>query len=428
MRRSCKNTLHCNIVRTSHYPQSRHFLDECDEIGLLVLEEIPGWQHIGPLPWQDISVDNVSRMVRRDWNHPSIITWGVRINESQDDHDFYVRTNAMAHKLDPSRPTCGIRYLYNSEFLEDVFTMNDFGWPLKPPNHDAYLNTEFVGHTYPTKSIDNMERLTEHTVRHARIHDQLASDPQYAGGIGWCFFDYNTHGDFGSGDRMCYHGVTDFFRERKPAGGFYKSQCDPEEEIVIEPAFHWARNDESTQFSKALVSSNCDNLKFYLKGQLIVDAKPDRETFKHLKYAPFFPDLTNVDLSSLWADLRIDGYINGKLVISRQYSGRGLDQKFAVLPDDTTLVADGADTTRVVFRVTDEFDNIRPYAGDPIELTLDGPAEIIGDNPFALVGGTGAIWIRTKQEAGTVVLTAKHPRLGEQKVTFTLTASEPEKA
>ena len=142
-----RETLRCNIVRTSHYPQSRHFLDACDEIGLLVLEEIPGWQHIGPLPWQDISVDNVSRMVRRDWNHPSIILWGVRINESRDNHDFYVRTNAMAHKLDPSRPTCGIRYFQESEFLEDVFTINDFGFPLMPPNHPAYLNTEFVGHT-----------------------------------------------------------------------------------------------------------------------------------------------------------------------------------------------------------------------------------------------------------------------------------------
>jgi beta-galactosidase len=162
---------------------------------------------------------------------------------------------------------------------------------------------------------------------------------------------------------------------------------------------------------------------------LIVDAKPDRETFKYLKYPPFSPNLDKAcDLSALWSDLRIDGYIGGKLVISRQYSGRGLDQKFALLPDDMTLVADGADTTRVVFRVTDEFDNIRPYAGDPIELTLDGPAEIIGDNPFALVGGTGAIWIRTRQQAGTVVLTAKHPRLGEQKVTFTLTEAEPEKA
>ncbi len=89
-----RNQLKTNIVRTSHYPQSRHFLDACDEIGLLVLEEIPGWQHIGDQPWKDISVDNVRRMIRRDWNHPIIILWGVRINESKDDHDFYTRTNA----------------------------------------------------------------------------------------------------------------------------------------------------------------------------------------------------------------------------------------------------------------------------------------------------------------------------------------------
>ena len=213
-----RNVMHSNIVRTSHYPQSRHFLDACDEMGLLVLEEIPGWQHIGDLPWQDISVDNVSRMIRRDWNHPSIILWGVRINESKDNHDFYVRTNAMSHKLDPTRQTGGIRYFQSSEFLEDVFTMNDFGFPLKPPNHPRYLNTEFVGHTYPTKTIDQVERIQEHMLRHARIHDQLASNPQYAGGIGWCAFDYNTHADFGTGDRICYHGVTDMFREPKSGG------------------------------------------------------------------------------------------------------------------------------------------------------------------------------------------------------------------
>ena len=423
-----RETLRCNIVRTSHYPQSRHFHDACDELGLLVLEEIPGWQHIGPLAWQDIAVDNVGRMVRRDWNRPSVILWGVRINESPDNHDFYTRTNALAHKLDPTRPTCGIRNFQSSEFLEDVFTMNDFGFPLMPPNHPAYLNTEFVGHTYPAKSIDNMERLTEHTIRHARVHDQLASNPQYAGGIGWCAFDYNTHGDFGSGDRVCYHGVADMFRERKPAGGFYKSQCDPQEEVVLEPSFHWARNDESIGFTKALVCSNCDNLKFYLGGQLIADAQPDRERFAHLKYPPFFPDLGKQPLDKLWGNLRIDGYIGGKQVISRNYSGRGIDQKFSLLPDDTSLIADGADTTRVVLRVTDEFDNIRPYAGDPIVLTLEGPAELIGDNPFSLVGGTGAVWIRSRQQAGTVQLTARHPRLGEQKVSFTLTAATPERA
>ena len=419
-----REKLKCNIVRTSHYPQSRHFLDACDEIGLLVLEEIPGWQHIGDKPWQDISVDNVRRMIRRDWNHPSIILWGVRINESGDNHDFYTRTNALAHALDPSRQTGGIRYFQESEFLEDVFTMNDFGFPLKAPNHSRYLNTEFVGHTFPTKTIDNVERLTEHTLRHARIHDQLASNPQYAGGIGWCAFDYNTHGNFGSGDRICYHGVTDIFREPKPAAGFYKSQCDPSEEVVLEPAFHWAIGDQSVGFSKAVVCSNCDHLKFYVGDKLIAEVDPDRVQFSHLRYAPFVVEIGQK--TDNWGDLRIEGYIDGEKAITKSYSGRGVDQKFTLVPDDQTLIADGADTTRVVLRVTDEFDAIRPFASDAIRFEIEGPAEIIGDNPFALIGGTGAIWIRTKEQPGLVRLTAHHPILGKQQIEFEVSETKSE--
>jgi beta-galactosidase len=419
-----RNNFKCNIVRTSHYPQSRHFLDACDELGLLVLEEIPGWQHIGDAAWKDISVDNVRRMIRRDWNHPSIILWGVRINESHDDHDFYTRTNALAHQLDPTRQTGGIRNFFQSEFLEDVFTMNDFGFPLKPPNHALYLNTEFIGHTYPTKSFDNTERLTEHTLRHARVHNQLASNPQYAGGLGWCAFDYNTHYDFGSGDRICYHGVADIFREPKPAAGFYKSQCDPEDEIVLEPAFRWARGDESIGFSNAVVCSNCDHLKFYVDNKLIGEVDPERNEFGNLRHPPFILHLQ--PFRNGWGDLRIEGYIQGRQVIEKRYSGKGIDQEFSIFPDDMRLVADGADTTRVVLRVTDEFGAIRSLANDAIRLEVEGPAEIIGDNPFALVGGTGAVWLRAKEQAGSVRLTAVHPVLGRRQVDFVIAAATPE--
>ena len=432
-----RNDLRSNIVRTSHYPQSRHFLDCCDEIGLLVLEEIPGWQHIGPKPWQDIAVDNVRRMIRRDWNHPSVILWGVRINESHDNHDFYTRTNTLAHALDKDRQTGGIRYFQESEFLEDVFTMNDFGFPLKAPNHPKYLNTEFVGHTFPTKTIDSKERLEEHTHRHARVHDQLASNPQYAGGIGWCAFDYNTHANFGSGDRICYHGVMDIFRTPKPAAGFYKSMCEPVEEVVLEPSFHWARNDESTGFTDAYISSNVDHIKIFInpimgpnvgKGWILLnEADPDRTLYPHLPHAPFKMEIGD-KIRDNWGDLRIDGFVAGKQVISKQYSGKGVDQEFKLLPDETKLVADGADAVRVVLRVNDEFGRVRPFAADAIEMKLEGPAEIIGDNPFSLVGGTGAIWIRVKEEPGTVRLHAKHPVLGEQTVEFEVSASPAETA
>ena len=178
-------------------------------------------------------------------------------------------------------------------------------------------------------------------------------------------------------------------------------------------------------FSKAVVSSNCDHLKFYVDDKLVIEADPDRIQFSHLKYAPFVVDVSKIHK---WGEFRIEGYIQGKQVISKQYSGKGIDQKFMLLPDDTSLVADGADTTRVVMRVTDEFGAIRPFANDPIAFELQGPAELIGDNPFSIIGGTGAVWIRAKEEAGTVKLTGTHPVLGKQEIQIVIAPGEAEKA
>ena len=99
------------------------------------------------------------------------------------------------------------------------------------------------------------------------------------------------------------------------------------------------------------------------------------------------------------------------MVVERRMSSKGVDQQFIVSPDDKQLAADGIDMTRVVFRVTDEFGNTRPFAFGAIRFSIEN-GEIIGDNPFALVGGAGAIWIRSKEIAGPIRLAAKHPRLG----------------
>jgi beta-galactosidase len=194
---------------------------------------------------------------------------------------------------------------------------------------------------------------------------------------------------------------------------------------VLEPAFHWARGDQSIGFSKAVVCSNCDHLKIYIAGELVAEADPDQKEFAHLRYAPFIVELG--ELFHKWGDLRLEGYIGGKQVIVRNYSGNGVDTKFTLRPDDATLMADGADSTRVVLRVTDEFGAIRPFASDAISLEIEGPAEIVGDNPFALIGGTGAVWIRAKEQPGKVRLKAVHPQLGPQLAEFEIVAAQPER-
>jgi len=423
-----REDLKCNIVRTSHYPQSPHFIDACDEAGLLVLEEIPGWQHIGDQAWQDLAVRNVGEMIRRDWNHPSIVLWGVRINESLDNHDFYSRTNALAHQLDDSRQTGGIRYLEKSELLEDVYTRNDFGFPLMAPNHPLYLNTEFVGHTFPTKHYDNVDRVMEHVWRHARVHDQLASEKGYAGGIGWCAFDYNTHYNFGSGDRICYHGVSDIFRIPKPAAFFYRSQCDPREEVVLEPCFNWSQGDESVGggVRKATICSNCDHLRIYLKNELLTEADPDRQTYPHLRYPPFVVDLLPPESLENWGDLRIDGYLNGDKVASRTLPGNDTDHELKLEPDDQELIGDGSDATRVVLGVINAEGGARPFSSAAVALKIDGPGEIIGENPFSLSGGVGAVWVKAKESSGTIHLEARHPYLPARTVKIEVKAAKPE--
>lgn len=429
-----KNDLRCNVVRTSHYPQSPQFLDRCDELGLLVIEEIPGWQHIGDDAWKDLACRDVEAMIRRDRHRPSVVMWGVRINESADDREFYLRTNQIAKALDSTRPTGGTRDFAVSELLEDVFTINDFAPDrLRPPNHPHYLNTEFAGHTFPTKQSDNVERVQEHLLRHALILDQLESDDRYAGGLAWCAFDYNTHAYSGSGDGVCYHGVADIFRVPKPVAALYSSQCDPAEDIVLEPAFHWATGElhwQVLEFHRsmaepspwgggpghAVICSNCDVLRIWFGDQLVAELEPDRKTFKHLAHPPFVTDALARSWGTTWQDLRIDGYVDDRLVATRWLSGSAADTHVEVTADDAELDADGRDATRIVFRVTDEYGNRRPYATGAITFTVDGPGQIVGESPFALVGGSGAVWLRSTDTAGSIHVTVTHPTLGSRTI------------
>jgi beta-galactosidase len=158
-------------------------------------------------------------------------------------------------------------------------------------------------------------------------------------------------------------------------------------------------------------------LKLYIGGALHSEADPDRKNFAHLKYPPFMVNLSDLPLDP-WGDLRIEGYIGGKKVITKNYSGNGKDAQLLVEPDDLELKGDGIDVTRVLLRVADEFGNTQQFASGALVLTIDGPGEIIGENPFGLVGGAGAIWVKTKQGEGTITLTAKHQYLGEKKISI----------
>ena len=295
-----KAELGCNIVRTSHYPQSQHFIDRCDEIGLLVFTEIPGWQHIGDREWKRKAVRNVREMIMQYRNHPSIIMWGVRINESPDDDAFYFKTNQLAHELDLYRPTGGVRNFRKSHLYEDVYTYNDFVHSgdnagcepksrISSDMEKGYFISEYNGHMYPTKMWDDEPHRIEHALRHARVLQDVAASPDIAGCTGWCMFDYNTCADFGSGDHICYHGVMDMFRNPKLAAAVYKSQSD--DEYMMEVANCMEIGEYPGAYMGDLyVFTNADSVRVYRNDRLIGEFYPDEKRFGDLPHPPVIID------------------------------------------------------------------------------------------------------------------------------------------
>lgn len=447
-----KHDLGCNIVRTSHYPQSKWFLDHCDRIGLLVLEEIPGWQHIGGDVWKDEAVKNVRRMIERDWNHPSIILWGVRINESVDDDPFYERTNALAHALDTTRQTGGIRKHMESSLLEDVYTFNDFVLgEFERPFANAerrglrdraevtglrtpvpYLITEYNGHMFPTKVMDNELRQMEHVTRHLEVLDSAHADPGISGCIGWCMFDYNTHADFGSGDRVCHHGVMSMFREPKFAAYAYASQVDPAQKVVMKPVTHWARGERNIGgVFPLMILTNCDRVRMALPDGQHVDIYPDRERFPHLPHPPAILRIDQIDENILgrwgmsWPDVVFQGFLGEDCVTTQSFSAKPVLTALQVEPDATVLGCDRQEM-RVILRAVDQLGNLTPFADLPVRVAVTGAGRLLGPEQITLRGGHSGFWLRSDGTPGQISVTVSTPRLPD--VQITLETRQPETA
>jgi beta-galactosidase len=400
-----KFDLGLNIIRTSHYPQDPQFLDRADEIGLLVLEEIPGWNFIGNTAWQDIAVDNVREMVMRDRNHPSIVLWGVRINESGDNHTFYTRTNAMAHQLDPSRPTGGVRNFRGSEFLEDVYTYNDFSGGAGDPDVLPWLITESVGHTDPDRSGDP-ERVLLQTMRtHLNVQNQQYQKSNISGAMDWAAFDYNTTFDSPSCiDFTCYHGVSDIFRLPKFAASAFASQRDAARYgPYVSINSYWTPGQSS---STIYIAGNCQQVELFANGASKGRISPNAYT------ALPHPLFQFANVTGPAGSLRADCYIGGSIVATDTKFTPGAATHLTLTADNTSLVADGADMTRVVIRALDANNQVVPTNNAKVSFAVTGPGAVVGEQPLVLEAGVGAVYLKTAlNQTGTIGLTASSPGL-----------------
>ena len=471
-----------NVVRTSHYPQSHYFIDECDKRGILVFTEIPGWQHISKSKfWRDTCLNNVEEMIKEYYNHPSIFMWGVRINESQDDDELYTKANNLAHKLDDSRPTSGVRYLEKSSLLEDVYSYNDFSYDGKtsgckqkkdvtPDLKKPLIISEANGHMFPTKSYDSLEKRQEHALRHATVLNKAMEDNEHAGCIQWCMFDYPTHKDFGSGDKICYHGVLDSFRNPKMAAYVYASQQD--KTPVLEVGTSMDIGDyPAGQIPSFYCFTNGDSIKLYKNDKFVKEFK--NTPFTSLNHGPILIDDTIGNLleeiegfdSNKANEIRIclnaaakygmanlplkyklkfakvmlkyhmsfnDGYtlyskyvgnwggeatkwkfeaIKDGKVIKSVIKTPGTSLHLEAIPSGYKLIDNETyDTISIRIRILDENNNLASYSQLPINISVSDNLEIIGPSIVTLEGGMAGTYIKSigKYGDGTVSISSPY--------------------
>ncbi|RSM33542.1 beta-galactosidase, partial [Amycolatopsis balhimycina DSM 5908] len=394
--------------------------------------------------WQRQNLRDVAGMVVRDRNHPSIVVWGTRVNEAAGSTELYLRTGRLARQLDPSRPTSGALATTTGARLalppgtdEQVLAYNDYtarrGAPfqLRPPRAGVpYLVTESIGTLAGARTYRRTEApATQHLQAelHAKAHDLAAADDRYCGLLAWCAFDYPSGWQRSVGGSK-FPGVSDIFRIPKPAAAFYASQGDPRVRAVAEPGFAWDFTAQPAGPGRgATIWSNCDRLLLFLDDRPVGEASSRRADFPHLRYPPFAADLTVP--RGRQPQLRIDGYVGERLVLSRRFSGDRSHDVLSCVPDDRELRADGTDATRVVIAATDRFGTLRAGTTGRVTLTLTGPGELVGDETldFGATGGAAAVWLRPfPGPAGALTLTARHDMLGSATATVTTTAAGPE--
>lgn len=404
-----KYDLGCNIVRTSHYPQSPDFLDRCDEIGLLVLEEIPGWQYIGNDSWKGLQIQNLKDMIIRDRNHPCILTWGVRVNESADNNSFYKITNDTAHVYDPTRLTCGVRR-GNSDpatsFLEDIWTQN-FVTPSQNPDNMPQITTEWCGHNLNPQahSWDNddiqLGQITNAQYGHGKGHNESYKNAIWGGLLGWCAFDYAsshamaTTSETGRGKNsyVCPHGVASIFRLPKLAGWFYQSQRDP---TLYGPMVHICNFWTSKSPTNVMVVSNCEQVELFQDGKSL-GKKSSGNLYTSLPH-PVFSWATTFTPG----ELKAVGYIGGTQSATHIVRTPGNPAAITVVPDTTTIF-EGGDMTRVVVSLVDSFGQILHLHDDTVSLSATGAGDFIGEEKTALEGGQMAFFVKTHSSGSGII-------------------------
>ena len=423
-----------DYVRLSHYPHSPAFMAAADELGLVLLDAIPGWQYFNPGPaFRAQAIDTCRDMIRRDRNHPSVIAWECSLNETRMPEDlvrqfdrvvhqeypgdqawsagwqkngFDIFLQARQHRLqhyeEPGRPYVVSEY-GDWEYYDQNAGINQHGW-----------STLKAGDRSSRQTLGSGEaRLLQQATNVQEAHNDNLRVPAFADAY-WVMFDYNR----GDADDLETSGVMSIERLPKFAYWFFRSQRDAEERSplfdggpMVHIASHWQKGSGPT----VRVFTNAEQVELFLNGRSLGKKTPARDALSdRLRHPPLRFAAGRFQPGMLLAV----AYIGGREVARHSVATAGPAARLRVSIDDAGVPPGADDYVFARAEIIDANGNRVFAASNDIAFEAHGDFAIVGSARSSAEEGYATVLVKVLKVDPTGSVAAAGAGLGDGRATF----------
>jgi beta-galactosidase len=415
-----------DYVRLSHYPHSTAFMNAADELGLVLIDAILGWQYYLENPdFKKQIVNTCHDLIRRDRNHASVLAWECSLNESLMPEEFIADLHQVVQQEDPNGYSAGWQLGYDLYLQARQHRQKHYDVPTQPYNVSEYGDWEYYAQNAGLdqdswSDLKEEERTSRQLLNsgEARLlqqarnlqeaHNDNLTIPAFADGY-WVMFDYNR----GYADDIEASGIMSLFRLPKYSYFFYQSQRDPQEKSplydsgpMVNIASEW--NEKSS--TDVRVFSNAEEVELWLNDTLVAKQTPSKNKFStHLPHPPFEFSIDKFSAGKLVAK----AFINDKAVAEHKITTPSVPTaiKLSLDMSGKKPVEDVNDIVFVYAQLIDSKGNLVPINGHEINFHSAGDIEIIYSKKSITEQGKAAILIRIGKSLEDASIQANSPSL-----------------
>lgn len=400
-----------DYVRLSHYPHSPAFMAAADELGLVLLDSILGWQYFSEDPAFQAQVQQTCRdLIRRDRNHPSVLAWECSLNESWMKEPFIDSLTKIVHEEYPGKNVFSAgwqEYGYDIYLQARQHRLKDYHTPTKPYDVSEYGDWEYYAMNAGLNQTawgnllqadrssrqllgDGEVRLLQQATNLQESHNDNFNTPAFADGY-WVMFDYNR----GYSPDLESSGVMSIERLPKYAYYFYQSQRDATQvsnKFMSGPMVFIASEWNEKSPLNVRVFSNAEQVELFLNGQSLGKQAPDsNKNTNHLPHPPF----TFLVKEFAAGELKAVAYIGDKAVAEYKVATAGKPTQIS-LNVDSSGKAPQAGIKDVVFvraQLRDAAGNITHDNNVPVVFSVTGNAKLISPVEINSIDGIASALI-----------------------------------